>query len=120
MNLMLIVAILAISAVPLYAEAQKPSAVKLKADAQNFVKTISGDKLKSQTYCEIVELNDQIDQEEDPAKAEKLSRTRDQSERQLGPEYVALVSGLKDIDPNSKDGQEIGSILNELGSQCGD
>ena len=68
MNLMLIVAILAISAVPMYAEAQKPSAVKLKADAQNVVKIISGDKLKTQTYCEIAELNDQIDQEEDRRK----------------------------------------------------
>ena len=119
MNLMLIVAVLAIAAVPMYAEAQKPSAVKLKADAQNVVKIISGDKLKTQTYCEIAELNDQIDQEEDPAEAEKLSRTRDQLERQLGPEYVALVSGLKDIDPNSQGGQEAGSILEELDKLCG-
>jgi hypothetical protein len=119
MNVILIVAILAISAVPMYAEAQKPSAVKLKAHAQNVVESIGGDKVKIQTYCEIAELNDQIDQEEDPAEAEKLSQTRDQLEKQLGPEYVALVSGLKDIDPNSQGGQEVGSILEELDKLCG-
>jgi hypothetical protein len=69
MNLRLVAAILAISAVPMCARAQESSADKLKAEARNFVKIISGDKLKSQTYCKIVELNDQIDQEEDPIEA---------------------------------------------------
>jgi hypothetical protein len=120
MTLMLKVAILAISAVPMCAQAKQPSAVKLKADAQNVAKIISGDKLQTQTYCEIAELSDQIDQEEDPTKAEELSQKRDQLEGKLGPEFVALVGGLKDIDPNSQDGQEIGSILQELDKFCGD
>jgi hypothetical protein len=119
MNPMMIVAILVISAVPVCAQGQQPSAVKLRADAQNVVKIISGDKLKTQTYCEIAELSDQIDQEEDPTKAEELSQKRDQLERKLGSEFVALVGGLKDIDPNSQDGQEIGSILQELDKFCG-
>lgn len=36
----------------------------------------------------------------------------------LGPEYVALMGGLQDIDPNSKDGQEIGSTLDALDKLC--
>ena len=55
-----IVAILAISTVPMYAQAQQSSMVKLKADAQNVVKIIRGDKLKTQTYCEIAELDDDV------------------------------------------------------------
>ena len=47
MNLMSRVAILAISAVPMYAQAQQSGMVKLKADAQNVVKIIRGDKLKT-------------------------------------------------------------------------
>jgi hypothetical protein len=118
MNLMLIVAIF--SSVPIYAQAQKANAVKLKEEAQNVVEIISGDKLKTQTYCEIAGLSDQIDQERNPMKAEELSQKIDKLERKLGPEYVALVRGLKDIDLNSQDGQEIGSILEALDRLCED
>ena len=44
MNRLLIIAILVISTVPLYAQDQMPNTAKLKADAQNVVKIISGDK----------------------------------------------------------------------------
>jgi hypothetical protein len=50
MNLKLVVAILVIAAVPVFAQAQKPSAAKVtKADAETVVKIISGDKAKTQT-----------------------------------------------------------------------
>jgi sensor domain CHASE-containing protein len=64
MNRMLIVVgTLLISTVPLYAQGQQPNTAKLKADAQNVVKIISGDKLKSQIYCEIRELTDEAEQD---------------------------------------------------------
>src|SRR5215831_5148528 len=119
MNLMSRVGVLAISAVPMYAQAQQSGAVKLKADAQNVVKIVSGNKLKIQTYCEIVELSDQIDEEQGSSKAEELSQKVDKLVEKLGPEYIALVSNLKDIDPNSQDAQEIGSILGRLDDLCG-
>jgi hypothetical protein len=57
MDLKMIVAILAISALPVCAQAQKPSALKVtNADAQKVVKMISGDKAKTQTYCDLVKL----------------------------------------------------------------
>jgi hypothetical protein len=62
MNLKLTVAILAIAVVPVCAQAQQPSGAKLKADAQNVIKIISGDKAKTQTYCQIDELSDQVTQ----------------------------------------------------------
>jgi hypothetical protein len=65
------------TAAPMYAQAKQPSADTLKAEARNFFKIISGDKRKSQTYCKIVELNDQIDEREDPIEAGKLTRKRD-------------------------------------------
>jgi hypothetical protein len=116
MNLMLIVAIF--SAVPIHAQAQKANAVKLKEEAQNVVEIISGDKLKTQTYCEIAELTDQIDQERNPMNVEEHSQKINKLERKLGPEYVALARGLKDNDPNSQDGREIGSILEGLNRFC--
>jgi hypothetical protein len=36
----------------------------------------------------------------------------------LGPEYVSLMDGLEEIDPNSPDGQEINSMLETLDQLC--
>jgi len=120
MSLRLIAAILAVSVAPIFAQAQQPNAVKLQAKAENFVKIISADKRKSQTYCEIVELNDQIDQEEDPIEAQELRQKRDKLGEKLGPEYATLVGGLLNIDPDSRDYQKIASVLTQLDQSCGD
>ena len=122
MNLKLIVAILVIAAVPMFAQAQKPSAANVtKADAQKVVKMISGDKAKTQTYCDMAKLGEQIEQaneKKDTKKADELSQKMDELGKKLGPEYVALMDGLQEMDPNSQDGQEIGSTLEALDNLC--
>jgi|SRR5450759_974172 hypothetical protein len=122
MNLKLIVAILVIAAVPMFAQAQKPSAANVtKADAQKVVKMISGDKAKTQTYCDMAKLGDQIEQaneKKETKKADELSQKMDELGKKLGPEYVALMDGLQEMDPNSQDGQEIGSTLEALDNLC--
>ena len=66
-------AILIIAAVPECAHAQKPSAAKVtKADAQKVVNMISGDKGKTQTYCDLVKLGDQFE-EVDPKDTKKTA-----------------------------------------------
>ena len=120
MNLKLTVAILAIAVVPVCAQAQQPSGAKLKADAQNVVKIISSDKGKTQTYCQINHLSDQLDETAENEKADELSQKITVLAGTLGPEYVALVDSLEDtdIDPNSQDAQDIGSILTALDKLC--
>ena len=122
MNPKLIVAILAIAAVPVCAHAQPPSAAKVsKADAQKVLKIISGDKAKSQTYCDIAELDDQIDkadEKKDIERADELYRKRAELATTLGPEYAALMDGVQDVDPNSQIGKEIGSVLSALDKLC--
>ena len=122
MNLKLIVAILVIAAVPMFAQAQKPSAANVtKADAQQVVKMISGDKAKTQTYCDMAKLGEQIEQaneKKETRKADELSQKMDELGKKLGPEYVALMDGLQEMDPNSQDGQEIGSTLEALDNLC--
>src|SRR5262245_17005557 len=54
MNRKVIVAILLVAAVPAFARAPKPRVTK--DDAQKVVTIISGDKAKTQTYCEIQDL----------------------------------------------------------------
>jgi mevalonate kinase len=121
MNVKLIVAILAIAFVSVCAQAQQPSGAKVKTDVQNVVKIISGDKAKTETYCQIDELSDQVTQaaqKKDDKKVEELSRKIDELEGTLGPEYVALVKELEEVDPNSLDGQEISSAIDALDRLC--
>jgi hypothetical protein len=55
-------------------------------------------------------LANQLDQAErvhDTKKALDVSQKMDELEEKM-PEYTALVDGLKYVDPNSQDAQEIG------------
>ena len=61
MNRLLIVAILLTSTVPLCAQRQQQNVAKLKADARNLVGIIGSDKTKTQTYCQIEDLTEQLD-----------------------------------------------------------
>ena len=116
------VAILVIAAVPVCAKAQAPSAATVtKADAQNVLNIISGDKAKTQTYCDMTKLGEQIEQaneKNDNKMVDELSEKLIALGEKLGPEYVALMDGLEDIDPDSEDSQEIESVLLGLDRLC--
>jgi hypothetical protein len=121
MKLILVVAILVMAALPLFAQGQQPDMAKVKADAQKVVSIIKGDKAKTQTYCQIANLANQIDktiQEKDTKKAEELAQKLNEMEKNLGPEYLALVDGLRNVDLTSKDGQDIVSIFDGLDESC--
>jgi hypothetical protein len=123
MNKTLIVAILLIADAPVYAQDQQSNAIKLKADAQKVVSIIKGDKAKTQVYCEINDLGEQMgdaDQKKNDKQAEALSQQVTELEKKLGPEYFALVNDLNNVDPNSPEGQEIESILAPLDDSCED
>ena len=62
LNGLLIVAVLAISTAPLFAQGAQPDAAKLKADARNVVGIIGGDKAKTQAYCQIAIVGEQMNQ----------------------------------------------------------
>jgi hypothetical protein len=99
MNRLLIVAILLIATAPLYAQAQ-PDIAKLKADAQKVVSIISGDKAKTQTFCQMEILGNQIDEailKQDTKKAAELAQKLTELEKNLGPEYLALVESLRNM-----------------------
>jgi ABC-type transporter Mla subunit MlaD len=121
MNRLLLVGILLISATPPYAQAQRPETAKLKTDAQKVVSSIRGDKAKSQTYCQLDVLSEQINhaaQQKDTKKVEALSQRADELEKQLGSEYRALFDALNDADPDSGDVQDILSMFDQLDAIC--
>jgi ABC-type transporter Mla subunit MlaD len=119
----LLIAILLISTAPLYAQGQEQNVAKLKADARNVVGIIGSDKTKTQTYCQILDLTGQLDranQEKDSKKTRALSQKVYEVQKQLGPEFVALIKGLNRINLNSRDGREILSIIGTLDQSCPD
>ncbi|MGC1855325.1 MAG: hypothetical protein WA725_01000, partial [Pseudolabrys sp.] len=107
---------------PAKAAPAAPAAPASKAAAaQTLVKTISADKAKTQTYCDIGKLGDQIEeaeQKKDLKRIDELNRKMDELATKLGPEYVALMGDLQDIDPSSKEAQDISSTLEGLDKLC--
>ena len=121
MKRLLIVWILIISTVPLCAQGQQPDTAKLKADAQKVVSIIKGDKAKTQTFCQMEIVGKQVDEairEKDDKKAQELAQKLTDLEKNLGPEYLALVESLRAVDLTSKDGQEIVSTFDALDESC--
>jgi hypothetical protein len=117
----LIVGILIISVTPLYAQGAQPDTAKLKADAQKVVGIVGADKDKTQTYCQIVDLGEQMGQavqEKDKKKFEELAQKLPELEKNLGPEYLGLLESLRNVNLTSKDGQEIVSMFDTLGDSC--
>src|SRR3974377_759079 len=123
LNGLLIVAILVISAAPLYAQRQQQNVAKLKADARNLVGIIGSDKTKTQPYSEIEDLREQLIQavqEKDRKNANALAEQIAELNKKMGPEFAALIDIEKHVDLNSRDGQEIASIVASLGESCGE
>jgi wobble nucleotide-excising tRNase len=119
MNRKFIVAILLLVVVPVYAHAQNPRVSK--GDAQKVVTIISGDKAKTQTYCAIKKLGEQIEEastKKDGKTVNELSQKIETLEKTLGPEYVALLDGLQDIVENDLLGAEFTYALASLDSLC--
>ena len=86
MNRLLIVAILMLSTAPLYAQDQQQNVDKLKVDTRNAVGVIGADKRKTRTYCQIIDLRErqQADQENNKNKNKKLTCEQARGLAQVG------------------------------------
>ncbi|MCF8476718.1 MAG: hypothetical protein K9G60_06785 [Pseudolabrys sp.] len=111
---------------PIGAQAQKNEQDKAapkptKADVRRVVDIISGDPAKIKTYCGIAEVGDQIDQafqKKDEKSVDALSQKMDAMSATLGPEYIALMDGLEELEPDSEEAQDIGDMFEPLDAMC--
>ena len=125
MKLKLVAAISVLAAIPALAHAQQGGPPKVpkptKADAQNVVQIVTSDKVKTQAYCDLTKLEDQVkaaEQKNDTKTLEALSRQAESLLDKLGPEYFKLMDGLEEVDPKSSEAKEFMSILSELDKRC--
>jgi hypothetical protein len=117
------VAILLIAAVPAYAQAQSRSTPKgVQGWRAEGCDNYQGDKAKIKPYCEIQDLGEQMERAYEKRNlklVDELLQKIDALEETLGPEYVALMVELQDIDPEKdKLGAEIMSVFEALDGLC--
>jgi hypothetical protein len=123
-KLLMAAAILVVAPIASSAQSDKPNAQPWKPsieDAQKLVETINGDKNKLNAYCEIGKLDEQLDKAEEKGDAkdfEALVAKRDTLEQQLGPDYIKVIDGLGDVEPNSAEGQKFTAVFEPLHKQC--
>src|SRR5215472_15038384 len=126
MKLKLVAAISAFAAIPALAHAQQggqqPNVPKpTKADAQNVVQIITSDKVKTQAYCDLAKVLDQIQVAKDKNDSNTIQTLGKQLlplVDKLGPEYVKVIEGMDQVDLTSSEGEELLSILSELDKRC--
>jgi|SRR5262249_52695128 len=116
-----VVTILLIVGGPLSAQAQSMPRAS-KADAQRVVEIISSDKVKTQAYCDLQDLSEQMErayEQRNIKLADQLLKKIDTMGKTLGPEYVALIDRLELLDPeNDKLSAEIMFELTALNRLC--
>ena len=129
MKLRILMAILLSSTMALAAQAQQPPPRPPKplgpkptvADVQKVVGIVSADKAKVQIYCEAGKIDAQMEQAakaKDNKKLQELGKKLYELEQKLGPEYVNLMDRLQQVDPSSKEGQQLSAALEPLDKQC--
>jgi hypothetical protein len=119
MNLNVVVAILLVAAVPMYAHAQNPRVSE--GDAEKVATIISGDKIKTQAYCDIHKLYKQVTEANEKKDGEKFNELLEEIEtleKTLGPEYVALIDGIQDIAENEQLRAEFSRAFGALVRLC--
>ena len=125
MKLKLVATISALTAISALAHAQQgppPNVPKpTKADAQNVVQIITSDNAKTQAYCDLAKLFDQIEvakEKDDSNTAQALGKQVLPLVDKLGPGYPKVIAGLDQVDLTSSEGKEFLSILSELDKPC--
>jgi len=130
MNLKLFIAIAAIAAMPVVAQAQKgpppakaPPAAKApsKAEVQKVADGIKADKAKLDAYCQIVKLGDAMQaaaQKKDQKKMEDLNKQADALSQKVGPDYVRVSAALENVDPESAQGKDLIAVFDALDQTC--
>jgi hypothetical protein len=126
MKLKVIIAVSALLAMSAVAQAQQGSPPNVpaptKADIEKVVQIVSSDKTKTQAYCEIGKLNEQMaeaDQKKDQKTLDALGKQADALAEKIGPEYIKLMEGLDQVDPNSALGKQLESLFAPLDKLCG-
>ena len=124
MSLKVVVAISVFTAMPAFGQIptdRSPENVPrlTEADLQRIVQSISGDKTKMETCCDLAKINQEMVQAgnaKDTRALQTLEQKADDLTQKLGPDYVRLMEGLDQVDENSSGGKDIAASFDEIGA----
>jgi hypothetical protein len=89
------------------------------AEIEKVVQLVSTDKTKTQFYCELAEINEQIGRARpNSADVERLENRADELEERIGPEFVKFMDALDEVDEGSSDGKELMDAVDKLDGLC--
>jgi hypothetical protein len=126
MTLKILVAVALSIVVPgiAFAQKQSPASTVPKpsiAQVRTLVQMISSNKAKLKIYCDLNQLDEQLEEAErrkDRAMLEALNAKADNLERQISPDYTKVMDSLEIIDPNSAEGKQFAALIGTLTKQC--
>lgn len=126
MNLKLVVAIFLFASIAsAHAQQDGPDADAPRltmADLQKLVQSIADDKVKLKAYCDMGQVQEQMEQiEQEKGNAKELDALNAKAEslsEQLGPEYEMVMGELDGVDPNSAEGKRYTALFEQLFKQC--
>ncbi len=126
MRLKLALAISAVAVMPVLAQAQQGSPpqnvpMPTRAEVQKVVQMVSSDKTKTQQYCELGKVNQQLalaDEKHDAKALETLGKRADDLVHKIGPDFVKFMDALDEVDENSTQGKELVAAVETLDKLC--
>jgi hypothetical protein len=107
-----------------FAQKQSPTNTVPKpsiAQVRTLVQMISSNKAKLKIYCDLNQLDEQLEEAErqkDRETLEALNAKADNLERQISPDYTKVMDSLEIIDPNSAEGKQFAALIGTLTKQC--
>jgi hypothetical protein len=124
LKLTIVVAACAFAAAPAFAQEKPPSHPTLStAEIQKVIQIVSGDKTKTQQYCELGKINQQMAQAQekrDNATLDRLGQQADELEEKIGPEFVKFIDALDQMEEQSSEGKELMAAVETLDKLCAD
>jgi hypothetical protein len=107
-----------------YAQKQTPTRTAPKqtiAQVQKLVQMISSNKDKLKAYCDLNQVDKQLEDAEhrkDSHALEALNAQADSLERKISPEYTQVMDRLELVDPNSADAKQAAAAIHTLTKRC--
>ena len=99
-----------------------PNAPKpTKAEIDKVVRAVSSNKVKTQQYCELGKINQQLalaDQKNDSKALERLGQQADDLAEKIGPEFVKFMDALDQADDQSSEGKDLFAAVETLDKLC--
>jgi transketolase len=89
------------------------------SEIEKIVQLVSTDKTKTQFYCELAKIDEQISQAKtNSAFVERLEDRADDLEEKIGSEFVKFMDALDGAEENTAEGKELMAALDKLDALC--